>query len=194
MRRIVLFLFVTFCASFLACSQKGAVSIPEKSEPPARTYTHRGKTITYTVKIFRPPIIIRADEARMNQESAINCSLLFHSRLAKGDIAGAAGLGSDPDETKLLLTGLKEREGEDGLKKVASAYFNDTSTFKYEFVIGDHHLLVFDEMGKGLAAQPYVRVGDKFFQDWLRSDSPSAEVKDLYVLFNALRDGKLKLE
>jgi hypothetical protein len=61
--------------------------------PPRQT----GRTIHSNLTVFRPPVPIQPDSARPNQESAINRTILFLSKLHQGDIKGAAAATEDPD-------------------------------------------------------------------------------------------------
>jgi hypothetical protein len=88
-----------------------------------RTSSTNGKTINYNLTVFFPPAPIQPDPARLNQESAINCAILFLSKLHQGDIKGAAAATEDPDtQVKMyeayksgLATSSSPRWLEDGL-------------------------------------------------------------------------------
>ena len=46
---------------------------------------------------FNPPVATQPDPARLNEESAVNCPILFLSKLQQGDMQGAAAATEDPD-------------------------------------------------------------------------------------------------
>jgi hypothetical protein len=62
----------------------------------ARSSSTNGKTINYNLTVFNPPVPIHPDPARPNQEIAISCTILFLSKLHRGDIKGAAAAREDP--------------------------------------------------------------------------------------------------
>ena len=153
--------------------------------------TISGKEVTYQWKAFHPPIALKADSARLNQTTAANCSFLLYTRLAKGDVDGAAQLSSAPGKTKAKYTQYKERLGAAEFQKMFTEYFNGKGAIKYEFVIGDHHMLLLTSPeGDGeLSAQMYVKTGDKYLVD----ESESPQFDQLGRLFSAVREGTLKL-
>jgi hypothetical protein len=63
----------------------------------ARTSSTTGKTINYNLTVFNPPVLIQPDPGGLNQESAVNCTILFLSKLHLGDMQGAAAATEDPD-------------------------------------------------------------------------------------------------
>ena len=83
----LLFRFSLLLIAIAACAQTGA----------PRTYTASRRTFTYTLTVFEPPIAIEPDPPRMNQDNAVNRTILYMSRLSKGDIAGVAALTTDPE-------------------------------------------------------------------------------------------------
>ncbi len=56
-----------------------------------RTSSAGVKTINYNLTVFNPPVPIQPDPAKLNQDSAINCTILFLSKTAPGRSKGSCG-------------------------------------------------------------------------------------------------------
>jgi hypothetical protein len=82
--------------SLIALCMLSACTLGAQQNAP-RTSSACGKTIDYNLTVFNPSVPIQPDHARLNQDSAINCTILFLSRLHQGDLKGAAAVTEDPD-------------------------------------------------------------------------------------------------
>jgi len=155
-----------------------------------RTYSADGKTINYNLTVFKPPVPIQPDPARLNQDSAINCSLLFLSRLQQGDFKGAAAVTDDPDSQVKMYEAYKARVGDAEFSKEISQLF-DGDRYIYELRIGSEHALVSEKQAEG--AQILIEKQGKFWlEEELAHESP--EFKSLFELVNAHAAGKLQFK
>lgn len=150
-----------------------------------RTYTIDGQQVTCTVEEFIPPLVFKDDSTRMNQTTAVNCSHLFYSFLAKGDIEGAAALSNEPAKVKEKFSRQKERAGIEEFKKMYEDYFGGKATLKYQFSLGKSRMLIIhsEDMGVDLC-QFYVEEGKKF----LVEEQGSAEKDQLGKIFQLLKN------
>lgn len=168
-----------------------------------QTLKVNGESIEFTARLYKPEIPVARDEARMNQESPVNTSLLFYRRMAEGDAQGAAQLSNASDLVGPLYLDLKTVKGDDEFKKMWGDYFLGKNKYIGQFEIGAYRLLllaldttiVIDDKGtkkalKETAAQFYQLVDGKYLMD----DQHSEERRRLSLIFNAYKDGKFKLK
>lgn len=155
------------------------------------TYTANGRTFTYTLMIFQPPVAIQPDSSRLNQDNAVNCTILFMSRLSQGDIAGAAAFTNDPDGTMKLYTDAKVRMGDKEFSKQMANLFNGDH-YRYELVEGNEHILISEKNPDG--AKSVVEKDGKFWMDRPKFQHESQEWRDLFVLVNDHAAGKLEFK
>ena len=155
-----------------------------------------GKTITYNLTVINPRIPIRPDPARLNQESAVNCTLLFMYKLQHGDINGAAAVTNDPDSVVRTYGAYKARVGNATFLKKTSHIFDDDGhrgdRYLFELRIGAEHALISEKQAGG--AQMLIEKQGKFWMD--RSDLAhhSPEFTSLFELVNAQAAGKLQFK
>jgi hypothetical protein len=154
-----------------------------------RTYSAGGKTINYFLTVFNPPIAVRPDPARMNQDTAINCTVFFLSKLQQGDIKAAAAASEYPDTELKMYEDYKARVGDAEFSKHISQLFNG-DRYLYELRIGNEHALISEKQPGG--AQIVIEKQGKFFTETLGHESP--QFKNLFELVNAWTDGKLQLK
>lgn len=155
-----------------------------------RTYSADGKTINYYLTVFNPPVPIQPDPARMNQESAINCTVLFLSRLRQGDIKGAAATTEDPEAQIKMYEAYKARVGEAEFSRNIAQLF-DGDRYLYELRIASEHVLISEKHPEG--GQTLIeRQGKYFLEDGLAHMSP--ELKNMMELVNARAAGKLQFK
>jgi hypothetical protein len=155
-----------------------------------RTYSADGKTISYNLTVFNPPIQIQPDPARLNQDSAIDCTVLFLSRLHQGDIKGAAAATEDPDTQIKMYEAYKTRVGNAEFSKNIAQLF-DGDHYLYELRIGSEHVLISEKHPEG--GQTLVEKQGKYWlEDGLAHMSP--ELKDMMELVNARAAGKLQFK
>jgi hypothetical protein len=155
------------------------------------TYTANGRTFTYTLTIFQPPIAIQPDSSRLNQDSAVNCTILFISKLSQGDIAGAAAITNDPDTTTKLYADAKARIGNKEFSRQMANLFNG-DRYRYELVEGNEHILISEKNPDG--AQSVVEKDGKFWMDRPKFQHESQEFRDLFVLVNDHAAGKVEFK
>lgn len=157
-----------------------------------RTYTYKGRVIRYSVTIFKPPLPMRPDPERENQDNAANCAILFMSRLRAGDIQGASELSTDPQHVIDLYSKYKTRIGDPAYAEQLSKIFGDDLHYTYHLVIGSEHALLPDKR-PGLAHYVKERNG-RFFIEFPQIGRRPKEVEDLSVLVNENEAGRLTFE
>ena len=157
-----------------------------------RTYTYKGRVIRYSITVFKPPLPMRPDPKRANQDSAVNCAILFMSRLRAGDIQGASELSSDPQHVIDLYSKYKIRVGDAVYVEQLSKIFGDDLHYTYDLVIGSEHALLPDKR-PGLAHYVKERNG-RFLIEFPQIGRSPKEVDDLSVLVNENEAGRLTFE
>ena len=155
-----------------------------------RTSSAGGKTINYNLTVFNPPVPIQPDPARLNQDSAINCTILFLSRLHQGDLKGAAAATEDPDTQIKMYEAYKTRVGDAEFSRNISQLF-EGDRYLYELRIGSEHVLISERHPEG--AQILIEKQGKFWlEDGIARMSP--ELKNMMELVNARAAGKLQFK
>jgi hypothetical protein len=176
-------LIVAICMFSASCALRAQQNAP-------RTSSANGKTINYNLTVFNPPVPIRPDPARLNQESAINFTILFLSKLHQGDIQGAAAATEDPDTQVKMYKAYKVRVGDIEFSKNISELF-EGDRYLYELRIGSEHVLLSEKHPEG--AQTLIEKQGKFWlEDGLLHQSP--ELKSMMELVNARAEGKLQFK
>src|SRR5947209_455769 len=77
-----------------------------------RVYPYKGRAIHYNVTVFNPPVSAGPAPDRENQDTPLNCSILFRARMRAGDLAGASRLALDPQYIVDTYTQYRTRVGE----------------------------------------------------------------------------------
>jgi hypothetical protein len=154
-----------------------------------RTYAANGKTISYFLTVFNPPVPIRPDPARMNQDSAINCMIFFLSKLQQGDVKAATMASEYPDADLKMYAEYKARVGDAEFAKQISQLFNG-DRYLYELRIANEHALISEKQSGGAAV--LIEKQGKFYEETLGHESP--QFKNLFELVNAWSDGKLQFK
>src|SRR5579863_6192283 len=126
-----------FCSMLLLACQ---LSLADE-----RTYNYKGRVIHYSITAFKPPLPMRPDPRRANQDSAVNCAILFMSRLRAGDIQGASELSTDPQHVIDLYSKYKARIGDPAHAEQLAKIFGDDLHYTYDLVIGSEHALLPDK-------------------------------------------------
>ncbi|HWO30926.1 MAG TPA: hypothetical protein VNO32_19190 [Candidatus Acidoferrum sp.] len=176
-------LIIAICMLSASCTLRAQQNAP-------RTSSTNGKTINYNLTVFNPPVPIQPDPARLNQESAINCTILFLSKLHQGDIKGATAATEDPDPQAKMYEAYKVRVGDVEFSKNISELF-DGDRYLYELRIGSEHVLISEKHPEG--AQTLIEKQGKFWlEDGLVHQSP--ELKNMMELVNARAEGKLQFK
>jgi hypothetical protein len=155
----------------------------------SRTYTVDGKTINYNLTVFDPPIPIQPDPARMNQDTAVNCTILFLSKLHQGDIKAAVAVSEYPDVDAKMYEAYKARVGDAQFSQDTSQLFNG-DRYVYELRIGNEHVVISEKHPEG--AQLLIEKQGKFWEETMGHESP--QYKNLFELVNAWSAGKLKFK
>jgi hypothetical protein len=155
-----------------------------------RTYSADGKTFSYNLTVFDPPVPIQLDPDKMNQDSAINCTILFLSRLHQGNIKGAAATTEDPDTQVKMYEAYKARVGDAEFSKNIAQLF-DGDRYLYELRIGPEHVLISEKHPEG--GKILIEKQGKFWlEDGVAHMSP--ELKNMMELVNARAAGKLQFK
>ena len=155
------------------------------------TYTANGRTFTYTLRVFDPPVAIQFDPSKLNQDTAVNCTLLFMSRLSKGDFSGAASITTDPESTLKTYTEARARVGDaEFIKQLTALYGGDH--YRFELVEGHEHLLISENMPDG--AQAVIEKDGKFWMDHAKFQHESQEFHDLFALVNDHAAGRVEFK
>jgi hypothetical protein len=152
-------LFIMLLAATLGLQAQGSKTLK-------KDFTVDSRKITCLVEVFNPPAVITMDQKRLNQSSVINCSYLFYSILAKGDVGSAAAISNDPAKVEAKFVRQKERVGEKGFMKMFEDYFDGGVSIKFLFSSGTHHMLIIHsrEMEMDMA-QFYIERNGKFIVD-----------------------------
>lgn len=176
-RATVLFaLLLAFCCAAAA------------GEPVTRTWKSPEGEITYELVVFEPPLKITRQ--LKSDSGAVATSLTLYRALGSADISTAAAMSNDRERTYTKYEKYLERIGPAEFKKMFASYFVGGASFTHELIIGAHHmLLVEDSTDDTIAAQFYVVADGKYLID----EKPSPERDQLGAIFNAVREGKLKL-
>lgn len=174
---------------FTMCVLSFVVTLSATAQTDApRSYNAGGRTIHYKLTVFDPPIPVRPDPNRLNQDTAVNCTILFLTKLHDGDLEGAAAMTTDPPTTLKLYQAAKARLGEAEFSNKMAKLFNG-DRYQFELVDGSEHLLVGEKHPDG--AQAVVARDGKFWMDRQKFQHESQEFRDLFVLVNAHAAGKL---
>lgn len=134
--------------------------------------------------------ISEKDRNTGSQGSAIDCSLLYYSLLAKDDIAGAARLSTDPAAASATWKAYRERVGAADFRNEMAAYFTSKNRVVAEFVFADETMLLV-KTPEYTAGQFYRKVNDKHYVVAGRPSSEASRV--LGKVLNDYKDGKIRL-
>ena len=180
------YLFVILISSFVIVNMAFG-----SEEYVAKNYSVGGNKMSYNIKTFNPPYKIKKDKTRLNQSSAINCSHLYYSKLAAGDIACAAKLSNKLDMTTAKYALYMERMGKEEFKKMFEDYFGGNAEVRAEIVLGRHTMLVLYDSGNEMyLGQMYVKTDSTY----MVAEQEDKEVDQLGSLLNEIQDGKMKLK
>jgi hypothetical protein len=121
-------------------------------------------------------------------DSARETALTVIKHLAAGDLEQAAALSNTPKQRFELLSGYRDRIGEEEFKRIFGRFLAPENRLIAEVAIGPRRLLVWElaEAGRPLAGQFYVEVDGKFLLD----DVPSRERDRLRRVLNKYRKEK----
>ncbi|MCX6868657.1 MAG: hypothetical protein NTV46_21130 [Verrucomicrobia bacterium] len=128
-----------------------------------------GKTITVKATTTNREIVAK-DMGTGDQKTPLGCSLLYYSRLSKGDIAEASNLSTAPKATAEKWEKYRERTGVAEFKKDMAAYFTSKNVVLAELTLDEAVMLVV-KTADYTAGQIYVKQNDK----WLMAESLKTE-------------------
>lgn len=149
-----------------------------------------GKDVTVQYRVLNREITEK-DLNTGNQASAEECSFLYYSLLAKGDIRGAAQLDVNPAAAAASATQYRERLGADDFRREMAAYFTSKSVFIAELALADESMLVL-RTPDYTAGQLYRKKNGKYF---VLSGMPLSETsKALGKALGLIKEGKIKLQ
>jgi hypothetical protein len=155
-----------------------------------RSYVSKGRNIVYSVIVFDPPTSITPENGPVNQDSPINCTRLYWSRLSHLDITSAAQLYTDPQSEIEARMKYKERVGEQTFRQKHTSLFSEGERFPYELIIGKQHALVSEKHPGTMLL--FIERNGKFWMDNAKPEQRSQQANDLMTLVNAYSDDKLK--
>ncbi len=148
-----------------------------------------GKDIAVPYRILNREIG-EQDRKGGGQNSALECSFLYYSMLAQGDIPGAAKLTTDPAAAVAQWTNYRERLGLDDFQKEMSAYFTSKNVVLAELTLAEETMLLV-KTPEYTAGQLYQKNDGKFL---VLSGRPSSDAsKTLGKALNLIQEGKVKL-
>jgi len=145
-----------------------------------------GKTVTVKATTTNREIVAK-DISSGDQKSPLGCSLLYYALLAKGDVAQASTLSTDPKATTEKWETFKQRVGADEFKKAMAAYFTSQNIVLAELHVGESVMLVV-KTADYTAGQMYVRQDGK----WLMAESLETEAGQAFgKILSKIQDGEM---
>jgi hypothetical protein len=148
-----------------------------------------GKDVTVKYNLLSREISEK-DQDKGSQNSAVECSFLYYSLLAKGDIAGASQLATDPAAVAQEWGTYQERlGGVVDFKKEMAAYFTSKNMIIAELLLAEESMLVV-KTPDYTAGQLYQKKNGKY----VVSGKPLSDAaKALGKVLNMINEGKVKL-
>jgi hypothetical protein len=163
------------------------ILLSQGKNPMKRTFTVGEAKVECLIQRFDPPTVMAADPKQSDQKSAVNCSRLFYSLLANGDIEGAANLSNDPEKVRKRFAASRDRVGEAEFKTMIASYFAGGVTLKYVFAFGERQMLIVHDKEVGAdMAQFYVSKNGV----WMSDDRQVADMGILAKLFQQLKNAE----
>lgn len=148
-----------------------------------------GKDVTVQYRAVGREIAAQ-DRDTGSQNGALECSLLYYSLLAKGDIPAAAKLATDAAAATETWRQYRERIGAADFQKEMAAYFTSKNRVIAEASFADETMLLV-KTPDYTAGQLYRRKDGKYFVISGRPMSEASRV--LGKVLNMVNEGKLKL-
>lgn len=148
-----------------------------------------GKDVAITYRTLNREIGEK-DRGAGSQNSALECSFLYHGLLAQGDLQGASKLTTDPAAAVGQWANYQERLGADDFKKEMADYFTSKNTVLAELFLGEDAMLVV-KTPEYIAGQLYQKRNGKYI---VFSGRPSSDsFKALGKALTQIQEGKIKL-
>lgn len=133
--------------------------------------------------------IVPADRDTGGQQGPVECSLLYYSLLAKGDIPAASRLATDPVAASESWQQYRERLGVAAFQKEMAAYFTSRNRILGEAAYGDEVMLLV-KTSEYMAGQIYRRRAGKAYVVTGRPLSDASRI--LGKVLGLANEGKLK--
>lgn len=133
--------------------------------------------------------IVPGDRDTGGQQGPVECSLLYYSLLAKGDIAAASRLATDPAAAAETWQQYRERLGATAFEKEMAAYFTSRNRIVGEAAYGDEVMLLV-KTSEYMAGQIYRRRDGKAYVVTGRPLSDASRI--LGKVLGLANEGKLK--
>lgn len=134
--------------------------------------------------------ISEQDRNTGNQNGSLDCSLLYYSLLAKGDIHAASQLTTDAAAAAETWQQYRERLGAADFQNEMAAYFTSRNRFVAEVAFADEVMLLVKTPDRMLG-QIYRHKDGKYFIVAGRPMSDASRV--LGKVLNMINDGRIKL-
>lgn len=148
-----------------------------------------GKDTAVQYRVLEREISER-DRNTGSQNGALECSLLYYSLLAKGEIRAASQLATDSAAVGDMWRQYRERLGASDFQKEMTAYFTSKNRVVAEIVFADEVMLLV-KTPDYTAGQIYRRKDGKYFVVAGRPMSEASRV--LGKVLNMIKEGKIKL-
>jgi hypothetical protein len=167
----------------------GTLLISSLAQAAEVTVNAGGKDATVQYRVLDREISEK-DRNTGSQSSPGECSLLYYSQLAKGDVKAASQLATDPSAAADTWKQYQARVGAADFKKEMAAYFTAKNRIVAEFVFADETMLVV-KTPDYTAGQVYRQKDGKYFVVTGRPFSEASRI--LGKTLNMINEGKIKL-
>lgn len=166
----------------------GILMISSLAQAADLTVTVDGKDIAVQHRRLEHEISER-DRNTGSQNGSLECSLLYYSLLAKGDIQGASQLATDAAAAADMWRQYRGRLGAADFQKEMAAYFTSKNRIVAELAFADEVMLLVKTQDHTLG-QIYRRKDGKYFVVTGRPLSEASRV--LGKALNMVNEGKVK--
>lgn len=148
-----------------------------------------GKDTTVQYRVLEREITEK-DRNTGSQNGSIDCSLLYYSLLAKGDIRAASQLATDSAAATETWGQYRDRLGASDFQKEMAAYFTSKNRVVAEIAYADEVMLLV-KTPDYMAGQIYRQKNGTYFVVNGRPLSEASRV--LGKVLNLVKEGKIKL-
>lgn len=153
------------------------------------TFQVEGKKIEATVENFKPAFEI--NEKTKSQNALIQTYLDYNHHLASGNIKEASKLTQNPEQTEKMQNAYLQRLGGiEQFKKQMKEVLNSGLVMTHVVEIENAKMLIGTHPKHGAFANFFECSKDKCL---LNSDMNNESLKKLGLIFNDIREGKIKL-
>jgi hypothetical protein len=168
----------------------GALMIFSLAQAADLTISVGGKDNTAQYRVLEREISEK-DRNTGSQHGAQECSLLYYSLLAKGDIQAASQLATDPAAAADLWRQYRERLGAADFQKEMADYFTVKNRVIAEIAFADEVMLLV-KTPEYMAGQIYRQKDGKYFVVTGKAMSEASRV--LGKALNMFKEGKIQLK